>query len=292
MKHLTFLLVVVLLSCTSRAAEHAFLGIVPEKSVPVNAQGFSGAGLLIKQVVAKGPAAEVGIKGGDILTHFNGKPIEDGDDLSFFLRRSKPGDKVSLDWIRGDSRQKGDVRLGARDEPELRAKAVAQLGKAMGNTAYLGIGSLSINNNLLTYFGVKENHGILIDAVVKGSPADKAGLKVGDVLVSLDGRAVDSPGRLRRLLQDYRPGAKARLELVRNRQVLQVDLVIGSREQSSLDPLESPRLPKLRGMPEMPDWPELPSVDVLGDLPGRVAVDSTLNLLRRLIGPPLALLER
>jgi S1-C subfamily serine protease len=292
MKRLAFLLVVLISAIVAQAADHAFLGVVPDKSIEVNVQGYSGAGLLLKQVVAKGPASLAGLRGGDILTHFNGKPLEDSDDLSFFLRKAKPGDKVSLDWVRDNARMKGTAKLGARDVPETSGKSSAQdMARSLTSTAFLGIGSLAINQNLLAYFGVKEGHGILIDAIVKGSPAEKAGLKVGDVLVDMDGHAVDSPGRLRRLMETYRPGAKARLTLVRSRQPVTVDIVFSNRDSSCLDQLDLPGLPDVPGMPEMPRLPELPDLEGLGNYPGRAAVDSTLDLLRRFIGPPLALLE-
>lgn len=291
MKRLLPLLAALAIAITSLAADKAFLGVVPDKSKSVEAQGFKGTGLLIKQVVAKGPAAQAGMKGGDVLTHFNGKLVEDGDDLSFFLRRARPGDKVTLEWVRGDARQKAAATLSARSEPEAVATGRSGLGKALDDTAFLGVGSLAINSNLLTYFGVTEGHGILIDAVVKGSPAERAGLKVGDILVNLDGRAVDSPGRLRRLMESYEPGAKVRLDLVRNRKPLVVDIVFSARDRSGLDELDMPVLPDLLGMPALPPLPELPSLEGLGSFPGRAAVESCLEVLRRLIGSPLVILE-
>jgi S1-C subfamily serine protease len=289
MNRLILLLAALAVALMAEAAEYSFLGVIPDKSTTINAQGFSGTGLQIRGVVAKSPAAQVGLRGGDILTHFNGKPVEDGDDLTFFLRKVRPGDKVSLDWVRGDNRMKGAAKLSARREPEAPAPPREDLGRALSRTAFLGVGSLAINDNLLEHFGVKEGHGILIDAIVKGSPAEKAGLRVGDVLVDLDGRAVDSPGRLRRLMESVRPGTKVRLNLVRNRQPLAVDVVVTDRDSSLLEGLEPPT-PGEPALPEVPGLPGLPDLGLLRGFPGSVAAGA-VHWVVRLLEQPLALLE-
>ena len=286
-----FLVILSLLAGPVAFAQTAFLGIIPEKPVEVQAQGFQGTGLMLKQVVAKTPAAEGGLKAGDVLILFDGKPVEDGDDLTFFLRQSTPGDRVNLEWVRGGERRKGVVKLGSRDEPDVKVKV---LGKEIAtinldDSAFLGIGSLSINDNLLKHFAVKEGHGILIDAVVKGSPAERAGVRVGDVLVELDGHAVESPGRLRRLLEDLKPGDKVRLRLVRDRQSLVVDVVLADRDRAEMDlDLQVPGLPEL---PELPHWPEAPELGWSGRVPGQAALVATVELVKKLAARPLFLRE-
>jgi S1-C subfamily serine protease len=286
-----FLVILTLLAGHAAFAQTAFLGIIPEKSVDVQVQGYNGTGLMLKQVVAKTPAADGGLKAGDVLILFDGKPVEDGDDLTFFLRKSNPGDRVTLEWVRGGARQKGAVKLGSREEPDVKIKVMGKeiASINLDDSAFLGIGSLSINDNLLKHFGVKDDHGILIDAVVKGSPAERAGVRVGDVLVELDGHAVESPGRLRRLLEDRKPGDKVRLRLVRDRQNLVVDVVLADRDRAELKlELELPELPEL---PELARITELPDWRGPGDFPGRAAIVSTLELIKRLAGTPLTLLE-
>lgn len=292
MNPLTHILVILsLLAGPVAFAQTAFLGIIPEKPVEVHAQGFQGKGLMLKQVVAKTPAAEAGLKAGDVLIHFDGKPVEDGDDLTFFLRQSTPGDRVDLEWVRGGERRKGVVKLGSRDEPDLKVKVMGKeiASLTLDDSAFLGIGSLSINDNLLKHYGVKEGHGILIDAVVKGSPAERAGVRVGDVLVEIDGHAVESPGRLRRLLEDHKPGDKVRLRLVRDRQGLMVDVVLADRDRAELD-LELP-LPELPDLPELPPLPDIPELDGMGRIPGQAALTATMDLIKKLAARPRILRE-
>jgi S1-C subfamily serine protease len=289
MNRMWIFVALLLVALSAQAAEHAFLGVVPDKSVDV--AGSADQGLRLSEVVAKGPAAKAGLKAGDVLISFNGKVIEDGDDLSFFLKKARPGDKVALEWMRNGARQKGLAVLSPRDKPDVSVKI---LGKEFGNTlddgAFLGVGSLAINSDLLVHFGVKAGHGILIDQVIKGSPAAKAGIKVGDVLVNLDGRGVDSPGRLRSLMSSFKGGDNVRLEVVRNRQLLNVEVVLANRDQSMLEPLEQDAFAPLEG--SLPPLLALPQVAMDALLqPVTIMVDASLGTLTRLVRLPAFILE-
>ena len=106
MRRLTLLLAALVAVLVAQATDPSFLGVVPDKSVDISVQGFSGTGLF-EQVAAKARRPRPFARRRHPLTHFNGKPIEDGDDLSFFLRKARPGAKVSLDWVRENGRMKG-----------------------------------------------------------------------------------------------------------------------------------------------------------------------------------------
>jgi serine protease Do len=64
-------------------------------------------------------------------------------------------------------------------------------GTLSWRTSTLGIESESLNSQLAEFFGVKE--GVLVRAVTKNSPAEKAGLKAGDIIVKVDDRKVTNP---------------------------------------------------------------------------------------------------
>jgi S1-C subfamily serine protease len=289
MRRIWILVALLMVALSARAAEHAFLGVVPDKGVDV--AGSAEQGLRLSEVVAKGPAAKAGLKAGDVLLTFNGKVIEDGDDLSFFLKKARPGDKVALEWLRNGARQKGMAVLTPRDKPDVSVKILGkEFGNALDDGAFLGVGSLAINRELLVHFGVQAGHGILIDQVIKASPAAKAGIKVGDVLVNLDGHSVDSPGRLRSLMNTFKGGDKVRLEVVRNRQVLKVDVVLVGRDQSLLEPMDDERESMVDlGLPSLAAIPGL-TLDSLR-LPVLAVVESTLGTLNRIIALPVFILE-
>jgi len=90
-------------------------------------------------------------------------------------------------------------------------------GPLFGKRAYLGVSLVDISPELREHYGAGKENGVLIDSVADGSPADKAGLKVGDVVVSVDGKDVRWSGDLRRALADKKEGDTVRIEVLRNR---------------------------------------------------------------------------
>jgi S1-C subfamily serine protease len=288
------LLAIILISQPLAAAEKAFLGVVPDRSVSVETAEYTGTGLRLSKVISDGPADQAGLRAGDVLTHFAGKPIHDGDDLSFFLKKATPGESVEIRWEHSGDMRTGKVALSSREDDsqnvriEILGKDVASL--SFDNRAFLGVSTISINSNLLEYFGVKAGHGILVDAVVDGSAARRAGLEVGDVLVALDGNAIDSPGRLRRLIQDYEPGTSVKLTIVRDRAEFVLPVELGDRDTSSLEPELNPRhLPAMPAMPAIPVLPHSTDKDARVSMPGMKAVSRTATLLTDLFGSPLAM---
>jgi membrane-associated protease RseP (regulator of RpoE activity) len=86
-----------------------------------------------------------------------------------------------------------------------------------GKHAWLGVSLNDISPELRDYFGAAKENGVLIESVADDSPAEKAGLRVGDVIVSVDGKDVHSSGDVRRAIRDKKEGDSARIEIVRGR---------------------------------------------------------------------------
>ena len=89
----------------------------------------------------------------------------------------------------------------------------------------LGIGVESLTEQLSEYFGVKEGRGILVSQVNENSPASKAGLKAGDVIIAIDNEKIDSVNALLTALSKKEEGAVA-VKIIRNRaeQIINVTL--------------------------------------------------------------------
>jgi membrane-associated protease RseP (regulator of RpoE activity) len=84
-----------------------------------------------------------------------------------------------------------------------------------GKRPYLGVSLTDISPELREYFGATKENGALVESVADDSPAGKAGLKVGDVIVSIDGKEVRWSGDVRRALHDKKEGDTVRIEVVR-----------------------------------------------------------------------------
>jgi membrane-associated protease RseP (regulator of RpoE activity) len=87
----------------------------------------------------------------------------------------------------------------------------------VGKRAYLGVSLNDISPELRDYFGAPKDNGVLVESVADDSPADKAGLKVADILISIDGKEVRSGGDVRRALRDKKENDSVRIEIVRGR---------------------------------------------------------------------------
>jgi serine protease Do len=116
------------------------------------------------------------------------------------------------------------------------AKQVMQQLVANGRVVrgYLGVVIQTMSPDLASKFEVAENGGVLVGDILRGSPAETAGLKRGDVILDFAGRPVRKMQELQRLVADSRPGTPVQLKIRRDRQEQQVVLEIG--ELQDLEP--------------------------------------------------------
>ncbi|HTY08023.1 MAG TPA: trypsin-like peptidase domain-containing protein [Candidatus Edwardsbacteria bacterium] len=82
---------------------------------------------------------------------------------------------------------------------------------------YLGIVPQEITADLASGLGLKDQKGVLVSKVQEDTPADKAGLKLGDVIVSFDGQAVSSVSQFRQVVADTKVGAAVKIVLIRDK---------------------------------------------------------------------------
>ena len=105
------------------------------------------------------------------------------------------------------------------------AKQLQATGKV--TRGRLGVGIQSLTKELAQSFKLDQPVGAAITNVEKGSPADRAGLKVGDVILSYNGKKIEDPNELPRLVAATKPGEKAALEVWRNGKREQVAATVG-----------------------------------------------------------------
>lgn len=118
----------------------------------------------------------------------------------------------------------------------------------VGPRAYLGVSLLNLSPELREHFGAPKESGVMVESVEKDSPAERAGIRVGDIVLSIDGRDVVSPGDLRQELREKKSGDSARIEVLRNRARQTLVASVGEREMPRLMQLDE--LPALINSPE------------------------------------------
>jgi|SRR6185369_9328333 len=105
----------------------------------------------------------------------------------------------------------------------------------MVRRGFLGVGLTELSPELRTHFGVPEESGVMVSKVEAGSPAEKAGLKVGDIISSVDGKAVRSSWDLSAKVREYEEGQQAPLEVWRNGKVMTLTAAITLKERPEMD---------------------------------------------------------
>ncbi|MGE5619198.1 MAG: S1C family serine protease [Sphingomonadaceae bacterium] len=103
-------------------------------------------------------------------------------------------------------------------------------GPATGSEVpYLGITYVPLSHELAARYGVEAGTGVLVTDVAEGSPARRAGLRRGDILLSVDSVPLSQPSTLIGLLSDRRSGDRIPLQRVRDGQTAKVELILGAR---------------------------------------------------------------
>jgi len=139
------------------------------------------------------------------------------------------------------------------------AKAlIPQLLEGKVARGYVGVAVTDLTPDLAQGFGVPSGtKGALVQNVLAGKPADQAGVKAGDIVVSVDGRLVDGSGPLTRAVSGVRPGAKVKLEVLRNGKKKDLTITVAKRPDEEA-------LASGKGDDEAPPGAEKPSNEKLG----------------------------
>ncbi|MCS0589967.1 Do family serine endopeptidase [Massilia norwichensis] len=174
--------------------QHAKLGIGLQDVGQDFADSFkldSPDGALVRSVERGSAAEKAGLKSGDVIRKVNGQPIVSGGDLSAIVSIAKPGDRVALDvWRDGKIIQVNATLANANDKPE-RANRDSLAGLDKG--AKLGLSLRPLDPMERRQSGIAS--GLLVEDA--GGPAQVAGIQPGDVLLSVNGKPVNSVEQVR-----------------------------------------------------------------------------------------------
>ncbi len=166
-------------------------------------------GVRVGRVVPNSPAEKAGLQAEDIIFEFNGKPVYSVKRLQWLIRKVEAGTKISLQYSRNGESISANAQF-----PVIGAHQTTQMHPSPARTV-MGVAMQSITYGLREYFGVPENVGILIVEVKKGSPADTAGIKVGDVITKIEKTPIRDLSDVYRALDALDPGTKISVEFIR-----------------------------------------------------------------------------
>jgi S1-C subfamily serine protease len=226
-------------------------------------QAKTQTGAVVEEVRTGSAAEKAGVKKGDVITEFDGERVRGVRHLSRLVGETPDGRTVKTGVLRDGKRLDLSVTpdsgamAGGRDfevvvppmrfeglpgkkfERDLRwdlERSIPKLGPdGFGLKGFFGRGRLGVTvqpleGQLAEYFGISK--GVLVSSVTADSPAAKAGIKAGDVITAVNGKAVTEPSELIEQLRAVDDGASVKIDYTRDR-----------KPQSATATLEKPEPP-------------------------------------------------
>ncbi|HXV75752.1 MAG TPA: PDZ domain-containing protein [Candidatus Polarisedimenticolaceae bacterium] len=205
-------------------ADHpqAFLGVELD-------EGPDG-GARVGRVVADSAAERAGLREGDRIVAFDGRTIDRPWDLTREVLRARPGDVIEIEIDRDGRSETVDVELGERthgagrfvfgfddldEQIERLHESLDEFDFDFGSSdefehgrswrrsrPVLGVELVSVTPELRRHLGAGDDEGVLVGKVLPGTPAERAGIAVGDLIVAVDGTVIDGPHALRAALRE------------------------------------------------------------------------------------------
>jgi serine protease Do len=195
--------VVTQLAATGKVTR-GWLGVIIQPLTPELAKGFSvsGGGALVASVQDNSPAARAGVKAGDVITEYDGHKLAQPGDLSKLVAATAVGRQVPLTIVREGKTMTLEARVARMDEPDQAAVAQSDEGKEP-----LGLSVETVTPSVSRELGLAEARGVVVRGVRDSSPAEKAGIRPGDVITELDHQPVANAADMKRLLAKHAKGA-------------------------------------------------------------------------------------
>lgn len=182
-----------------------------------------GHGVEIVMVDHDGPAGKAGLRPHDVIVSMNGQPVISADDLRHMIHEAGVGAAVSLAVIRSGRKITVNTQLAYRGEVEREAAERMEapsaqpadtpdpppagvsgaatdgtshgrrmLSEMIHNTPFTGLVVEAMEPQLAGFFGAPAGQGLLVETVLQGSPAERAGLRAGDVILRADAADIRS----------------------------------------------------------------------------------------------------
>jgi serine protease Do len=233
----------------------SWLGVETHEVTPEDAKQLklpAERGVVVAGVTKDSPAAKAGLRENDVITEVNGQRVEGAAQFRRMIHEIPAGRSAQLTVWRDGRAQTLSATLGKAEERhstwmnampgafafrmpdvEIPEMPSIDLGGEMallpGGHPRLGIDAEDIGGQLGSFFGAPDGEGILVRSVNSGSPAEKAGLKAGDVITSFNGERVRSLGDLRQKLAAQTESTTAKIGVLRNKSEVTLSVELPAR---------------------------------------------------------------
>jgi serine protease Do len=271
---------------TSAKSSSGFLGVSTQELDDALRESYDyrgPGGVLVQSVETNSAADRAGVRRGDVLVRYAGTTISTPGDLGRLVRADEPGKRVPVSVWRDGREIALQVTVGARSTSESSAPRertrvyrtpeggddddhafewdemphpgdMARYFDVLTVRPRLGVEIQDLNADLGAYFEVPDGRGVLVTRVVEDTPASRAGVKAGDVILEIGGDRVGDTSDLRRELAETEPGP-VRVTVMRRGARQALTAQIEAREAPRGMAMRVPRAGRMRmetdRMPEM-----------------------------------------
>jgi len=228
--------------------------ITPDRLAPLHLKDERG--VEVTMVDEDAPAGKAGLKEQDVILTLNGTEVQSVEQLRRMIRETPPGRAVTLGISRNGQAMTIKVELGDRKKnhsynfspdgkqfkfnmpmmpamPNLPDMDLPVSIVVVHSSARSGLMVENLTPQLGDFFGARNGQGVLVRSVEKGSSADKAGFRAGDVIVKINGEPIHDSGDFSHALR-ARKDSTASISVIRDKKEQTITITLPERKQSDL----------------------------------------------------------
>jgi serine protease Do len=173
-------------------------GVSPEIAEELGLEETKGA--LVSKVIEDGPGAKAGIEKMDVIREFDGKPVNEYDDLPKIVASTPVNKKVDISVIRNGKRVVLHPKIALLEEPEAVQKT-SGAPAPQGGAKSFGLSVQDLTGAVAEQLGLEDTKGVVVASVDPDGPASEAGIRRGDVIVEVDRHEVKDAKALQKALE-------------------------------------------------------------------------------------------
>lgn len=269
----------------------SFLGIYAENVSRENMARYhmnQVRGVGVTQVVKDSPAEKAGLRKDDVILRIDGENVSSVRKLNRLVSELAPDQSVRVSFSRGGAEQevtatvakrsnqsftgdllRGDPKVWKFERPDMKSfkwegapfnrgdlfDNDGNFSFVLSNTRRIGVSTMELTKQLADYFGITSGKGVLVTSVTDDGPAAKAGVRAGDVITTIEGEEVDSPGDLSRVINRKKEG-DVTLTIIRNKS--QQTIRVTPSEAKGFGTLDRPQVGRRIVIPRI----NFPDIDI------------------------------
>jgi serine protease Do len=161
-------------------------------------------GALVGDVIQGGPAQKAGVQSGDVIVTFDGKAINELNELPLTVASTPVGKNTKIDVIRNGEKKTFDIKVGELKDEE----PTTSQPKSGGENYSTGLGFTvaNITPEMASQYNLPSKKGVIIVDVDNGSPAEEAGLQSGDIVAEIEREKIADTSQFNRKIKAYKKG--------------------------------------------------------------------------------------